>query len=129
VLCPWLFPVANVTPWLLCVVGVLPLAIGCYLLRSGSRQFNKANTTFYLEKPAAFVYDGMFRYSRNPMYLGALLFVSGVALLTGNLVAMIAPVLFFGGINFLCIPPEEKIMKHTFGQAYLNYKNSVRRWI
>ncbi len=63
------------------------------------------------------------------MYLGALILIMGLAVLLGNLLSLLTPLLFFIFINYLCIPPEEKIMQQTFGQDYLDYKQSVRRWL
>ena len=99
------------------------------MLNASSGLFNQKQTTFYLEEPSVFVMSGFYKISRNPMYLGALVLIMGLAILLGNLLSLLTPLLFFIFINYLCIPPEEKIMQQTFGQDYLDYKQSVRRWL
>lgn len=111
------------------LAGITALAGGLYLMNKSSDLFNKKKTTFYLEEPSAFVQDGFYRRSRNPMYLGMLIFISGLAISLGNLIGLVTPLIFVLTINFLCIPPEEIIMEKTFGHAYFEYKQRVRRWI
>ena len=63
------------------------------------------------------------------MYLGMLIFIFGLAVFLGNLAGLAGSLIFFFAINYLCIPPEEAIMEKTFGNAYLEYKQRVRRWM
>lgn len=125
----WFFPYSTLVVYPFNLVGVFPLLIGYRIMAKSSRLFTQMETTFYLEEPSMMVVEGNFKFSRNPMYLGSLLIVIGLSVLVGNSTALIAPVLFFLGINFLCIPPEEKLMEKTFGNEYLKYKRTTRRWI
>ena len=71
---------------------------------------------------------GFYRYSRNPMYLGMFLMLSGVAFLMGSVGASL-PVLAFAIIirnNFVL--GEERFLEASFGQQYIDYKSEVRRW-
>ena len=111
------------------LTGLPVMFAGLYLLQRSSRIFNERNTTFYLASPTVFVKEDVYRFSRNPMYLGALIFILGLSVLTGNLLSFVCPVLFFVFINFLCIPPEETLMTKMFGDDYLVYSSQVRRWI
>ena len=95
-------------------------------------QFFKNKTTvnpFKPEKSKVLVVAGVYRYSRNPMYLGMALILTGVAFLLANLSAFIVLPFFIILMNYLQIKPEEKILEKRFGQSYLEYKKSVRRWI
>lgn len=75
------------------------------------------------------VTGGFFRYTRNPMYLGMVLLILGAAMLYGTAGALL-PAPFFAWIiqrNF--IRAEERFMEAAFGEEYLAYKKSVRRWL
>jgi protein-S-isoprenylcysteine O-methyltransferase Ste14 len=73
--------------------------------------------------------SGPFRFSRNPMYLGALAVGVGVALLAGAWPMWLVPAALFLLQNFVIIPFEERSMERTFGDAYRDYRSRVRRWI
>jgi protein-S-isoprenylcysteine O-methyltransferase Ste14 len=78
---------------------------------------------------SALVESGPFRYSRNPMYLGALGIGVGAALLAGTWLMWLVPVVLFVLQNFVIIPFEEHSMEHTFGDGYRAYRARVRRWL
>jgi protein-S-isoprenylcysteine O-methyltransferase Ste14 len=74
------------------------------------------------------VTDGPFRYRRNPIYMGDVLILLGLAQLTLNVwFAILAPV-FALAVYQLAILPEERHLELRFGQAYLDYKERTRRW-
>lgn len=128
-LCFILFPEFNTIPFPYNLIGIIAAAWGFYLLSRCSNTFHKNKTTFYLEEPTAFVQDGFYKVSRNPMYLGALMIICGQSVFLGNLISLLSPVLFFLCMNCLCIPPEEALMEKTFGSSYVGYKQKVRRWL
>jgi protein-S-isoprenylcysteine O-methyltransferase Ste14 len=71
---------------------------------------------------------GPFRYRRNPIYMGDVLILLGLAQLTLNIwFAILAPV-FALAVYRLAILPEERHLEKRFGQAYLYYKERTRRW-
>ena len=72
---------------------------------------------------------GTYRFSRNPMYLGMALLQAGIgiALANGWIVVLVAPVLWL--IYTIAIRPEEDYLEQKFGDAYAQYKASVRRWL
>jgi protein-S-isoprenylcysteine O-methyltransferase Ste14 len=72
---------------------------------------------------------GPFGFSRNPMYLGMLIWLVGLAILLGSLIAFLFPILLFLLANFLLIPTEERRMEHQFGKQYVAYRQRVRRWL
>lgn len=111
------------------LTGLIMMIGGWYIVSKSSTLFHQKNTTFYLEEPSTFVQTGFYQYSRNPMYLGSLILIAGLSILLGNLLSLLAPLMFYLGIHYLCIPPEETIMEQTFGQEYLDYQKKVRRWL
>lgn len=125
----FLLPQLNKIPLPYNLFGIVILVPGLYILKKSSNIFNRNKTTFLLEKPSVFVQNGFFRITRNPMYLGSLILIFGLAISLGNLAGLISPLLFFFSINWLCIPHEETLMERTFGSRYLAYKQRVRRWL
>lgn len=94
--------------------------------------FFKRKTTVNPLTPAktnALVIDGLYRFSRNPMYLGLLMILAGWALYLGNILNVALLGLFVWAINELQIKPEEKALREKFGADYDAYCKRVRRWI
>jgi protein-S-isoprenylcysteine O-methyltransferase Ste14 len=77
----------------------------------------------------ALVVRGPFRFTRNPMYSGLILFSTGVALVVGTWPMFVVPVLVFAIANWGHIPIEEAKMRRQFGAAYDGYVDKVRRWV
>jgi len=80
-------------------------------------------------EPTKLVLSGPYRITRNPMYLGLLLFSVGCFFAMESLWFVIPPILFFWLINFRLIPFEEQLMKEHFGAEYEAYRQRVRRWL
>ena len=118
------------TPWN--YFAVLPVAIGRVITVAAGVRFRKARTTFDPLKPGEASYlvtDGVFRFSRNPMYLGLVLLLIGWALWLGTVSPWFVPPLFVILISVTQIVPEEQALEERFGEAYVAYQHSVRRWI
>jgi protein-S-isoprenylcysteine O-methyltransferase Ste14 len=97
---------------------------------AGGYYFRKLKTNISpLKPPTILVTDGIFRYSRNPMYLGLVLALLGVWTLWGSLSPLVAVIVFILIIDRWQIPHEEKMLKDKFGSEYENYKLKVRRWV
>ena len=79
--------------------------------------------------PQKLVTTGLFRYSRNPIYLGFSLVLFGVAIVLGNIIALDGFLAFIIAANLWYIPFEEAEMEKQFGEAYITYKKKVRRWL
>ena len=77
---------------------------------------------------AALVTGGVYRTTRNPMYLGMMLIAAGLALTLGGLWSALALVAIFAALNFYVIAREEAYLEHRFGEAYRTYRSRVRRW-
>lgn len=73
--------------------------------------------------------DGLFRFSRNPMYLGFLIILAGACVVLGSASPLLALLGFILLTNYWYIPIEERAMLRQFGENYLNYQNKVRRWL
>lgn len=82
-----------------------------------------------MKDPERIVTAGPFGFSRNPMYLGMLLVLLGVAALYGTAPGFIFPLVYFGVANGYYIPYEESRMTEIFGDQFLTYKAEVRRWL
>ncbi len=95
-------------------------------------QFRRAGTTPNPMKPhesATVVVTGVYRYSRNPMYLGDLLILAGWAIWLANAAAFIGLPLFVAYLNRFQISGEERVLRSRFGAAYVDYCQRVRRWL
>ena len=111
-------------------LGLIPLLLGIGVLMIGSGRFRRAGTNIKtFDEPGQMVTDGPFRFSRNPMYLGFLLFLLGIAVLMGALTPLLGPALFALAAQLWYIPFEERAMSAKFGDAYHAYVRKVRRWI
>jgi protein-S-isoprenylcysteine O-methyltransferase Ste14 len=126
----FLFPIfqAISPPWNLS--GLILIGVGLTMNVVASNAFERQKTTIKpYEEPSVLVTGGLFRVSRNPMYLGALLLLAGVALSLGSLSPFSVVPLFYFLMNEIFIKPEEKVLEETLGEAYLAYKKRVRRWL
>jgi len=126
----FLLPLTQVIgiPWN--VSGTILIGVGLMMNVIASNAFTKHKTTIKPdEEPTALVTDGLFRVSRNPMYLGAVLLLTGVAITLGSLSSFIVVPLFFFLINEIFIKSEEKMLAEKLDEAYLAYKKRVRRWL
>lgn len=110
----------------------LALAIAIGILIAGVLEFVKAKTTVNPHKPdtATFVVTrGIYRLTRNPMYLGMLLLLLSWAIVLSNVAAALFLPLFTLFINRYQIRPEEAALIAKFGSQYSAYARAVRRWI
>ena len=113
-------------------LSVLVLILGLACAIPSFRLFARYKTTISPLKPSdatALVTEGMYRYSRNPMYLGLLLLTIASTIWFGTWFGIIINILFIFLINFLQIIPEEEALLEIFGEEYEEYKKNVRRWI
>jgi len=80
-------------------------------------------------KATSLVTTGVFRVSRNPMYLSLLLLLVAYAVRLDSPAVWIGPFFFIAYVNRFQIHPEERALKAKFGEAYLRYKMRTRRWL
>ena len=79
--------------------------------------------------PSKFVTDGLFKFTRNPTYLGMVFTFIGISIMLGTISSFGIPVIFLILTDRFVIVIEEKNMEKKFGKKYLNYKKRVRRWM
>jgi protein-S-isoprenylcysteine O-methyltransferase Ste14 len=124
------FPGWQIVPTFGRLIGLLPLAIGLAISYAAERQFIQVGTTVHPSgETCQLVTDGIYHYSRNPMYLGMTLTLLGVAMLLGTLTPLVVIPLFIGWIKRQFIRQEEQMLATQFGEDWLEYKAQVRRWI
>jgi protein-S-isoprenylcysteine O-methyltransferase Ste14 len=99
---------------------------------SGVVAFRRARTTLNPIKASsasALVRSGVFRFTRNPMYLGLLLQLFAWTVFLSNPMTLLFLPVYVLYINRFQIIPEERVLTSLFGTEYSAYKKSVRRWL
>ena len=81
------------------------------------------------QQTSELVTTGIYRLSRNPMYLGLLLVLTSWGIYLSNFLVLAVLPLFIFYITKFQIIPEERVMREKFGESFQDYKQSVRRWI
>lgn len=81
------------------------------------------------QRASRLVTGGIFRWSRNPMYLSLLLLLSAYALRIDAMAAWLGPLAFWAYVTRFQILPEERVLADKFGTLYLDYRRRTRRWI
>ncbi len=116
--------------WRLPASGVV-LVFGLLVGISGIRAFGSAKTTINPLRPqeaSTLVTSGVFRYTRNPMYVGFTALLTAWALFLGVPWTLLGPVAFVFFIQRFQILPEERALLLKFGGSYTQYQEEVRRW-
>jgi protein-S-isoprenylcysteine O-methyltransferase Ste14 len=126
----FLFPVTKIItfPWNL--LGVIPFTVGLVMNLIADRVFKKVGTTVKpYEKSITLMTNGVFRISRNPMYVGFALILLGIAIFMGSVTPYVVVIVFPILMDRIFIRTEERMLEETFGEVWLEYKKKVRRWI
>jgi protein-S-isoprenylcysteine O-methyltransferase Ste14 len=113
-------------------VAALLASLGGGIAIAGVLAFRRAHTTVNPTNPgssSSVVSDGIYSFSRNPMYVGFTLILLAVDALLGNVLALLWLPLFVSYMNHYQIIPEERVLEARFGAEYSAYLASVRRWI
>ena len=106
--------------------------VGILFLLAGGYAFQKAKTTFNPMKPdtaSSVVASGIYRVSRNPMYVGFLFALIGWATWLSHPLPFLFLPVFVTYMNRFQISPEERALSAKFGEEYDAYKQGVRRWL
>jgi protein-S-isoprenylcysteine O-methyltransferase Ste14 len=106
--------------------------VGAGIIGLAMLSFWSAHTTPNPMKPSSASYlvtSGIYRFTRNPMYLGLLLLLAGWALYLANILALLFLPAFILYMNRFQIKPEERALTNRFGRKYLEYASRVNRWI
>ncbi len=118
-------PAAGKIPGVLLMIpgGILALAcVGNFIVRG-------KGTPAPFDPPRVFVATGPYRYVRNPMYVGGLAFLAGLALFEGSVSILLFSLLLLVVAHLLVVLYEEPDLERRFGESYLAYKRTVPRWL
>ncbi len=124
------FPVATIVQIPLNLIGLIPLMIGVALNLIADRDFKRNQTTVKpYEESRTLLTDGVYQYSRHPMYLGFVLILLGITFLLGSISPYIVVIAFTFLMEIVFIKVEEKMLNETFQEEWRQYTSKVRRWI
>ncbi len=113
-------------------VAAALFGLGLAVAASGLYAFGRAHTTVSPTRPegaSQLVTGGVYRVTRNPMYLGMALWLAAWAVLLGSFLGLVFVPLFALYLNRFQIGPEERVLLQKFGDTYRNYQARVRRWL
>lgn len=112
------------------ILGIMLIATAGFIAIWAIREFRRAATSPNPHKPStAIISSGPFGITRNPLYVGLNLIMLGVGCWVNSLwVLLVLPPTFLV-LQFGVVFREERYLEEKFGKEYLDYKNSVRRWI
>lgn len=126
----FLLPIAHIIPVPYSYAGSVLAVLGIIIVVTAAGSFHKAGTPILPFEPStALVTGGMYKHTRNPMYLGMVLVLIGSAVLFGSLGPWIPIPLFIWIVQANFIRGEERFLESIFGGRYLEYKRKVRRWL
>ena len=125
-----IFPVIEIKNEI--VFGSLMIISGLIIILSAIILFKKYKTTITPLNPSKatkLIVHGVYKFSRNPMYLGLLFVLFGVSTMLNPIGGLFFTPLFILYLNYFQIIPEENAMIQLFKGEFLKYKRNVRRWI
>ena len=114
------------------LTSLLMILIGLTIIVIGVKTFNNSDTTINPLNPSEashLVTEGVFSYTRNPMYLGMVIILLGVSIYNGVYIGIIILPCFIFYITEFQIKPEEEAMVEIFAGDYTDYLKRVRRWL
>lgn len=126
----WALPGSTASP-AQAMIGMAVVLLGFSINAWPKSQFRNAGTTVNPVRPeqsSVLITSGLYRYSRNPMYLGYALALLGWVVCQGKLLGLFAVAFFIGYITRFQILPEERQLSARFPAEYAAYKRAVRRW-
>ena len=113
-------------------ISILIFLVGTLILINPVFKFIKSKTTvnpIKFRKVSQLITTGIFKYSRNPMYLGMIFIIISTSILYLNYYSITTPFIFYFWINRFQIKREEIFLAKKFGKEYVSYKSKTRRWI
>ena len=127
-----LSPSMNIQGVLNVPLSIIFFTSGVVLVGIGGKEFFRYNTTvnpINPENSTCLVTSGLYKYSRNPMYLGFAFCLLAWAALIGSYISLVGVPVFIWYITKYQIIPEESVLESKFADSFVEYKNKVRRWI
>lgn len=123
-------PVRGIVPVPFNLGGLAFVVVSLLFFGKTVRRFLRARTTIIpFRESSTLITTGMFRFSRNPIYLSMVLLLLGVAVLFGSVTPFSVVVAFAVLIDRVFIAGEERMLRTTFADEYETYCRRVRRWI
>ena len=114
------------------ILSLFFIILGPFILISAVRSFKAEQTTINpinINNASSLVISGVFKYSRNPMYLGMVFILLALSFRFNLVGGILFTSIFIMYITKFQIIPEEAAMKSIFGEDFNKYKNKTRRWI
>jgi len=125
-----LLPIAQLCQHPLRWLGLLLVALGLAIARWHARLFARIGTNLQtFGEPDTLTREGLFAYSRNPMYLGFVLALCGLAIALGSLTPWLPVLTYTVLLDRWHIRFEEAALARCFGADYATYRSQVRRWL
>jgi protein-S-isoprenylcysteine O-methyltransferase Ste14 len=126
----WTLPVGRLVAPPFTYLGIPLILAGMWLGGHAFRGFSKVGTPVVpFERSTALVTNGSYRLTRNPMYVGMVMILTGIAMLLGTGGPWLPIPVFIWILRSNFIIREERFLEELFGQQYLAYKSRVRRWL
>ena len=115
-------------PWTYSGLGLVLIGVGIVLYCA--LEFRVHKTTIHPgHTPTALMTGGIYKRSRNPIYLAMALVLVGYGVFVGNAVALVVPIVFLVILTRLFIVREEAVLRREFGEEYERYCEQTRRWV
>ncbi len=114
------------------LLGLVVASLGGVISGAGAREFKRAKTTvnpLHPERATSVVTTGIYRFTRNPMYVGIVFVLLGCFIAFGGVSSALGLPAFIAYITRYQIRPEEQVLLAKFGSEYAAYKGQVRRWL
>ncbi len=123
-------PLAGLFPASIRIAGIVLLTAGFLMIAAVGLLLLRRDTEVHtFGRPRKLVTEGLFRFSRNPIYLGFLLSLIGVWIYLGSLSPVAGCLIFFVVADRWYIPFEERQLERAFGPAYGTYRAGVGLWL
>ena len=125
-----MYPMIRFTSLLFQILGGVIIVVGLLLLVTANGLFVRAGTDVIpFRNVSSLVTTGIYRFTRNPMYLGMAVVLLGCAITVGVVPALLVPVVFAVIVEARFIRPEEQMLLELFPEEYPAYCQRVRRWL
>jgi protein-S-isoprenylcysteine O-methyltransferase Ste14 len=124
---PFAIPDPSMAHW---IIGGSLIVIGLILAVAGIRNFSRASTPVPTNEPVrTLVTTGIHGWTRNPIYLGMFLLYGGIGVAAQSPWTLILTLPLAITIRYGVVAREEAYLERRFGDAYIDYKRRVRRWV
>ena len=124
------FPIMRVIPTIWRLTGLIPVMLGIVINVLADRFIKQAQTTVRpFERSSVLAVGGVYRISRNPMYLGFIFILAGIAVLVGAISPWLVVIGFTVLIQCIFIRAEERLLEEEFDVLWNGYCKHTRRWL